>query len=58
MSKAELKAAIDAGGGVKEHRTPAWDEAFKQYNIANPRNTLRRGSCGSCYRKVYEWMSR
>lgn len=58
MSKAELKSAIDAAGGVKEHRTTQWDEAFKQYNAANPHDQRRRTSCGPCYRKVYEWLAR
>jgi len=58
MTKAELKAAIDAGGGVREHRTHAWEEAFQQFNQSNPKRTLRRGSCGSCYRAVYEWLTK
>lgn len=57
MTKAELKSAIDKAGGVKEHRTKEWDEAFKEYNATHPNDQRRRGSCGPCYRKVYEWLS-
>lgn len=58
MTKSEIKSAIDAAGGVKEHRSPTWDEAFKLFNSDNKNSPLKRGSCGSCYRKVYEWLSR
>lgn len=58
MTKTELKNAIDKAGGVREHRTNEWNEAFNEYNKANPTSQLRKGSCGSCFRKVYEWLSK
>jgi hypothetical protein len=69
MTRAELKAVIDAGGGIKGciygYKDPkkaqweaAWHEAFNQYNAVNPKQTLRFSSCGSCKRKVHEWLSK
>lgn len=58
MTKAELKAAIDKTGGARDHRAAEWNEAFNQYNQANKNAQLKRGPCGSCYRKVYEWLSK
>lgn len=57
MTKTELKTAIDKAGGVRSHGASEWNEAFNQYNQANRNAQLRRGTCGSCYRKVYEWLS-
>lgn len=57
MTKGELKAAIDKAGGLRDHRAPEWNEAFNQYNQANKSAQLRKGSCGSCFRKVYQWLS-
>lgn len=56
MTKAELKAKIDADGGLKNQRCPAWEEAFKLHNATTGKH-LKRG-CGTCYRECYEWLSR
>jgi hypothetical protein len=57
MSKAELKAAIDADGGVKNQRSKHWDAAFTLHNSQPGVRRLKRG-CGSCYRELYEWLSK
>jgi hypothetical protein len=58
MTKAELKSVMESKGAPRDHAPKEWDEAFRMYNEANKSQQLRRGACGSCYRKVWEWMSR
>jgi hypothetical protein len=57
MSKSELKAAIDSDGGVKNQRSKHWDAAFNLYN-SQPGVPKKKRGFGSCYRDVYEWLSR
>jgi hypothetical protein len=54
MTRGEIKASIDADGGVKNQKAKAWDEAFSQYNAAHTQK--KRRGCGSCYRDVYAWL--
>lgn len=60
MTKSEVKSIIDKAGGARDHQSPSWNDAFNLYNQApeNRYSQLRKGSCGSCFRKVYEWLSK
>lgn len=53
-TKSELKAAIDADGGVSNKRCRAWDEAFNQYNAVHTQK--KKKGCGTCFRDVYAWL--
>lgn len=63
MTKAEVKAKLQTKLGTRTisnsdwYREPEWNDAFNLYNSANS-NKLKRGSCGSCYRKVWEWLQK
>lgn len=54
MTKAELKAAINADGGHSNRRSKHWDEAFAQYNAVHAQK--KKKGCGSCFRDVYAWL--
>jgi len=45
--------------GVRDSRVkhPLWEEAFKQYNAANPNNKVQYSLCGSCFSKVSNWLN-
>lgn len=58
MSKTELVAELKKAG-IRDSRVrhPLWEEAFKQYNAANPNNKVQYSLCGSCFSKVSNWLS-
>lgn len=58
MTKQEVRAILEPKGGARDHSSSEWNEAFRLYNEANKYAQLRRGSCGSCYRKVWEWLTK
>jgi hypothetical protein len=63
MTKEQIKNALQTKKGNSSvansdwHREPEWNDAFNLYNQSN-RDKLKRGSCGSCYRKVWEWLQK
>lgn len=57
MTKQEIKALIDADGGLKNQRSKHWDAAFNLHNSQPGVMRLKRG-CGSCYKECYAWLSK
>jgi len=59
MSKQELVEALKKAG-IRDSKVkhPLWEEAFKQYNAANPNNKRQYSLCGSCFSTVSNWLSR
>ena len=57
MSKQELVAEMKRIG-IRDSRVkhPLWEEAFKQYNAANPNNKRQYSLCGSCFDRVSRWL--
>ena len=58
MTKAELIAELKRLG-IRDSRTkhPLWEEAFKQYNAANPNAKVQYSTCGSCFNRVSNWLN-
>jgi len=56
MTKEQLRAIMQAKNASRDHSVPEWNEAFNQYNAANPTRQLKKGSCGSCFRSVWDWL--
>jgi len=59
MDKATLIEELNKAG-LRNSRSkhPLWEEAFKQYNAANPNNKVQYSTCGSCFNKVSNWLSK
>lgn len=55
MTKQEALTALKTTNQIDVHRrTPAWEAAFSLYNAAN--NSKLQPNCGSCFRKVRNWL--
>lgn len=58
MDKAAVMAAFNARGEFTRHShtyDDTWGHAFRLYNEAHPHSHLNT-RCGSCYKKVLDWL--
>lgn len=58
MTKAEVLTKLKASGAFDKFQRDSgglWDQAFKLYNEANPRDK-KSPSCGHCFRAVSAWL--
>lgn len=58
MTKQELKDVMIQKNASRDHSVIEWNEAFNQYNAANPTRQVRKGSCGTCFRSVWDWLQK
>ena len=58
MTKQELRQALEANGTLRVNKSqdPNWRKAFDLYNQTNKQRL--NISCGGCWTKVREWLTK